>query len=1817
MLIARRLWSLLSLVVAAATLNLAGAQSKAPSASGYERLIPVLEPIGNQTVALGTMLELQLDVVGPTHGIVTFAAMPLPLPANSSLNAATGEFVFTPDESQVGDVNLTFIVSNGTGTDSEAVTITVTGAPSGGVTKLSGRLLDTNDFVLGIETPVVGARVSLLSCTPSCDVFSDSNGDFTLTGIPSGDQILDIDTNDPAVLPAPGFYAGFREMIELIDGVDNVLPQTVYLPRIDMSSLTTIDPSVDTPVINPGLGVTLTVLAGSATSPDGVTPFTGQLSISEVPAALAPAPLPDELSPSLLITIQPVGVTFDPPAPIIFPNTDGLADGNEVDIWSLDPATGEFFVACKGTVSGSDIVSNTGCGVIAADWHLFLSAALALLGLPASAIANPGEATEACSGSTVSVSSGNQRESHEAAAYRTANRTRSHTLVYNSLSADPQPILSSTATITQVSAVPDLSSFGLSVGGVDLGIEVFTDTSGFSESMDEPFVQTIQFDASALPTGRYPYTLRQTNHFGPSSVTGLASSRVIVQNEQSSPFGAGWTLAGLQRLFLDSSDGALITDGSGEALYFAPSGTIPGLVGYWPFDDGMDPTADTVGGNDGDVQNATFDSGDVAPCPGIGGSLNFPGSGGSQVVVAHAPELSFGAGQPMSISIWIKQSAPKSIVHYLGKRSGCGTMNYQLARDNIRKLHFVSSGGGHVSIGLEPTIGQWMNWIVTYDASQTLRQYINGSLVSTTPSYSLGGESTTTLKFAASGSCGNSFPGLMDEVQIYDRALTTLEVQILNCLAPGTPGLDFITPPGDFSSLVANPDGSYTRTLKDGTRICFDSSGRHTSTVDRNGNTTIFGYDPQGRVDSITDPTSTTTALQYVGGYLSSITDPANRTTLFQHDALGNLVKITDPDSSEREFAYDLRHRLINQTSKTDFQTTYDYDFAGRFSSSNWPDGSTRLLSPSEVVGLADVAAGEGTSANPLPVTRPTDVVAVFTDGNGNPTTFETDGFGAATKITDALMRMTTITRDADGNPTQIVAFDGAVTTMTHDGIGNVLTVTEEGTDGPGDPAGDDLATTFTYDDDPATTEYDPLFGQVTSITDPKGNPPTIINHDASGNPIEIIDALGTKTVLAYADPNCPGQVTSVTSAFGLPEESTVSFQYEPTTCNLTTVIDPLAHVTNFDYDAAGNVIKITDAETNSTEFQYDPMNRVTKVIDATATGTNPACGTAGATCLAYDDAGNLAAVVDANGGATIFTYDPIDRLSSRIDQVGALEFFFYDGNGNLVLSIDRKGQAISYQYDVVDRRTAKTLLPGDPAEEVVTYAYDLADNLTSVVDPDSALTFTYDAFGRLDSASTAGSPLQPSVVLDYAYDANGNRTSMMDPTGTTTYMYDELDRVTQIASPSGAVDFTYDALSRRKSASFPNGVVSTYTYDLASQLKTLSHDLGAMTISSFAYDYDNVGNRTSLTQTRAAVAVEPVLTYVYDELYRLTQATRPLPAMPVETFQYDAVGNRLLKDGQTLVAHFDDANRLLEDEDYCYDYDENGNLITKEAKVGGLCRAGGILTEYSYDVENRVVEVRIGGSSVERYAYDGLGRRIERLVASTTRRYVYDDEDITLVYDTTGTTLAAFEHGPSIDEPLLLAEAGQVYSLQVDALGSVVDVVSSTGVVTDFYVYQAFEVAQAVATLSSTYSFAGREQDGDTGLFYYRARHLDSAIGRFVQEDPLAGGLLVPGTLNPYPYVINNPLRFVDNAGLQAQERDLLNEFSNIDELDQAGRRVAQKLPFSDIGTSLAVGAFGCGIGIRFAGIQGCAVGFAIGGIGSFLFTATGLILLFPEPCP
>jgi len=116
-------------------------------------------------------------------------------------------------------------------------------------------------------------------------------------------------------------------------------------------------------------GFELKIAPGSATFPDGS--HSGIVSVTVVHTDKVPMTPNFGQQPRFIVTIQPSGVRFNPPAAITFPNLDGLAPGSITELYSFDHDVGSFVAIGTGTVSedGTVIVSDSGVGIVKGGWH--------------------------------------------------------------------------------------------------------------------------------------------------------------------------------------------------------------------------------------------------------------------------------------------------------------------------------------------------------------------------------------------------------------------------------------------------------------------------------------------------------------------------------------------------------------------------------------------------------------------------------------------------------------------------------------------------------------------------------------------------------------------------------------------------------------------------------------------------------------------------------------------------------------------------------------------------------------------------------------------------------------------------------------------------------------------------------------------------------------------------------------------------------------------------------------------------------------------------------------------------------------------------------------------------------------------------------------------------------------------------------------------------------------------------------------------------------------------------------------------------------
>jgi RHS repeat-associated protein len=1662
----------------------------------------ILNPIGNKTVNLGETLAFTVTANNPGGQPVSLFVAPLPLPNHATFNAATGLFTFRPDTRQVGSFPLTFSATGGANSVSETITVTVASPPPNGVTAVRGRVYNLNNSPLG------NVKVTLRSSGHTS--FSGSDGYFTISGIPSGRQELIVNGREAHL----GVFAILAVSVDLLAGVLNNLASPITLPDVDVLSEVPVNPTFTTVVTNDSLpGVELTILSGTARNSDG-TPFTGKLSINPVPDYGRPESRPEELRPGTAITIQPAGIRFDPPARLTFPNADGMPPGSELNLWSLSPDTGTFSIVGKGVVTSDaqSIITVEG-GVTASAWHFPLAASGSsntdvdesegLTQLPDKQCMLP-------VGSTVALQNGCLGVEFALPSYRSMGVSRTLKFIYKSNRAKVFPSIPFNATIPIRAAVPPKLSYSLSVGGLEVGTETFINTSALDENRDEIIRAVASFDASQLKTGVYPYRIKLTSNYLNSAISSFISDRVLVVNEHKSTFGAGWGIEGLGRMHFNADGTVVLTEGNGAAVFFFGG-----------------PHTFTSGSGDFSTLSKNPDDGFTRILKD-GTKINFNSQGlQSSVVDRNGNATSYTYDGSGRLSLITDPAKLVTTFSYAGDRvssisdpAGRTTSFQHDGQGNLISVHFPdgsSKSFGYDSRHLMTSEVDERGFVVQreYDSiGRLVRATLpDGSMRAATDAQTVGFVDPST----GVGTITNPAPAARPADALSTFADGRGNQQVIKIGRFGAP-LRIRDSLGQ--STVIERDHGNNGSLLGGTNFASGQIGEAFS---------FDGIDDFVQLSNNLYNPFPATGFTY-SFWINPFDTPSGRSRniISNHHAGGNwwngisltsgtIELVLQNAQTGGAFIWSTTNTLVlsrwyhvavayrNQGSLTTDATIYingapqalnafkaggstDYtvSFAPGYNASDSMGLAIgRLLEDSPRAhfnGLVDEFQLYNRTLSAE------EIRTIFSAGIARNSIFLGSGLvGFWSGNGDA-----TDTANGHGLPAKITGPNGAVTAMTYDSKGNLLTST--------DPIG--ATTTFTYE---------PNFNQVKTIRDSKGNT-TTINYDVKGNPIEIIDASGSRSQMTY---DSRGLLTSVTSGVGTPVQNTTSFTYNARG-NLLTLTDPRNNVTTLTYDSAGNVIRATDAEGRVTEFTYDVMNRLGRVLDGNAQQTN----------YAYDPKGNLTQVIDAKNRITRFDYDQRDRLSAATNPSDYTETFVYDGNGNLISTTNRNGESIAFSYDALNRLISKSRPPtsAETGSQVTNYGYDSVGNLTSVFDSDSTITNVYDLANRLTSMTSSTPSMPPETVL-YDFDLNGNRSSMTDPEGgVTDYTYDSLNRLTSVTDPAlRTTSFDYDALGRRTLMRQANNVTTSYSYDAASQLTRLAHQLGATTINSFDYTYDKVGNKKTKLDRNGSY------NYTYDALDRLTQALNPLPSNPMESYVYDAVGNRT-NSNQNGLSIFNQANQLTEDTDFSYRYDNNGNMIRKTTKVGGA------FTTFEYDAENKLVRVIKNGRTVN-YRYDGLGRRIEKEVVdvgTTTTRYIYDNEDILLELNASNNIVARYTHGPGIDEPLIMEKNNQSFFYHIDGLGSISEITNHIGNVTQRYTYSSFGKIESELDLTfvQPYAYTSREHDPETGMYHYRARTYDSSNGRFLQQDPLWGSALMPNSQNRYPYVANSPLNFVDPSG-------------------------------------------------------------------------------------
>ena len=988
-------------------------------------------------------------------------------------------------------------------------------------------------------------------------------------------------------------------------------------------------------------------------------------------------------------------------------------------------------------------------------------------------------------------------------------------------------------------------------------------------------------------------------------------------------------------------------------------------------------------------------------------------------------------------------------------------------------------------------------------------------------------------------------------------------------------------PQGNLIALIDRNNNQIT--------LNYNTNGHLISIVDAVSRMLIVTPDAQGRIAILTDSIGLAATYAYdTFGRLESVTYPDNSKFTFTYE-------VQTDSQGTRHLLTEVKDALNNIVEKHEYyadgkaQTSerhggvekYTFDYANL---ANQTEPYTQVTDARNNITKYFIKR-----IGSRQVTTKTEGVCSCGGSGSETTTYEYDNQLNMTKKVDALGRTTIYTYDTDGNRLTMTDTIGmeiytynnfsqilmktdrmnGVWMNTYDANGNLLTAKDAL----------DQTTTLTYTpleqletitdarNHTTTLAYD-SFGRLTQVTD-ANNKTTIYNYDARARLTNLTNALNQTTAFEYDLHNRLKKVIHpdtkfMTYAYDLAGRRNAmtdergyitNYGYDPA-YRLTSVTDALNHATTYDYDLMSNMTVQIDALGNTTNYEYDDFNRLKKMIYPPAT--------VGATRLEeefeYDTVGNLRKRIDTADRETLYDYDTANRLIKTTDanlQFTQFEYnarsqmtkvkdalnqeyvFTYDPLGRQ-LTQTRAGSTMSYLYDAVGNRTKRTDYTGRVTDYVydnlnrlsninyvnqtgdnAAYVYDDLSRLTSATNYAGTISFEYDNRHRIGNSTDVF-----GRTLNYEYDANGNRTFMKFSSnisivsqGTNSgniilnYNYDAANRLTQMTESSRTYAFGYDEANRMTGRTLPNGISTVYGYDGMSRLKRLKH-----ADSENRELFDNNYSYNPANQISQIADLNDTRVFGYDNLDRLTNVA--LNSSPFENYAFNPVGNRTSSHLSSSYTH-QPFNRLTATQTANYGYNSNGNLTSKNQS--------GNTTTYTWDYENRLREANTPFGTVS-YKYDALGRRVERIFDGDSTEFSYDGLDVIFDVQTSDYSFIKYTNAPGIDNKLSLQQgAGDIYYFLADHLGSTTALSDANGGIAEETNYDGF--GNSANQLSTRFQYTGREYDGITGLYFYRARWYDAQVGRFISEDPIGFN---GGDVNLFGYVNNNPLMFIDPSGLR-----------------------------------------------------------------------------------
>lgn len=570
-----------------------------------------------------------------------------------------------------------------------------------------------------------------------------------------------------------------------------------------------------------------------------------------------------------------------------------------------------------------------------------------------------------------------------------------------------------------------------------------------------------------------------------------------------------------------------------------------------------------------------------------------------------------------------------------------------------------------------------------------------------------------------------------------------------------------------------------------------------------------------------------------------------------------------------------------------------------------------------------------------------------------------------------------------------------------------------------------------------------------------------------------------------------------------------------------------------YTYDNAGNILSINDPFESSTNqtFDYDALYRLTGQTNAGYTG--------GLSSFVYDPIGNL----KMKNGLS-YTYHAGTHQVASVSDGTYTAYYRYDAKGNLV---EKTGSHPTRDH------TPPVVEITDPIDGVnvpqgqITVNANASDNNGLVKVEfyvDGVLLATRTASPYRFVWNTTGYSPGVHTIKAVAYDAEGNPgIDQVDVT-----LANQITKFGFGAAGDGGGTM-FGTIPWEEPQLATDGETKTPTY-ASVLLKERETSQGLYTYDyrfNIAADVLITGVQVDVTAYSGSAEVayfNAVRMFQEDFLGEDRAAGQQITSKAFRTYSFggpaDTWGINLTPDqlndsgfgvmiscGQT----GDSGSVYVESVKVTVYFKTGGNVLFSDgAKTMGESPEPGTVypVSYGYDRENRLTSVTdVKGTSC--YSYDYSGRRTIKVENGVTTYYFNQ------YYEVENGTPVKYYY---VNGQRIARDKGGIRTwYHLDHLNGSNRITDSTGTEIRRIGYQPFgeDSYNTGSGNPPDHKYTGQENDSATGLYYYGGRYYNPLLCRFIQADTVYDK--GPQGLNLYSYCLNNPIRYNDPTGHNADD--------------------------------------------------------------------------------